>query len=112
MRVAIIGSRTLKIEDFDAYVPPEVTEIVSGGEEGVACCAREYARRCGLPFQEFSSCGMRCEMSEITARNTWIINHSDLILAFWDGQSVGTRLAIRQALRQEKKIRIFFVCDS
>ncbi|HBF14831.1 MAG TPA: hypothetical protein DDW30_03955 [Clostridiales bacterium] len=112
MRVAIIGSRTLNIEDFDAYVPPEATEIVSAGDGGVACGARAYARRRGLPFRNVSSDGTGCVLSEIMARNARLLASADLILAFWDGQTVGTQLAIEQALRQEKKIRIFFVCDS
>lgn len=35
MKLAIIGSRGLKVEDLKKYVPDDVTEIVSGGARGI-----------------------------------------------------------------------------
>ena len=48
MRVAIIGSRTLTVDNPGAYLPPGTDEIVSGGARGVDACARSYARAKGL----------------------------------------------------------------
>lgn len=31
MRVAVIGSRNLRIDDLEKYLPENTTEIVSGG---------------------------------------------------------------------------------
>lgn len=45
MKVAIIGSRTLRIENLGDYLPENVTEIISGGAVGVDTCAREYAKK-------------------------------------------------------------------
>ncbi len=36
MRVAVIGSRKLKIEHLERYLPKETTEIVSGGAIGTS----------------------------------------------------------------------------
>ena len=33
MKLAIVGSRNLTVENLDAYLPEGVTEIVSGGVE-------------------------------------------------------------------------------
>ncbi|MBQ8648757.1 MAG: hypothetical protein IJ470_01635 [Clostridia bacterium] len=43
MRVAVIGSRNLKVDDLSKYLPVSTTEIVSGGAKGIDTCAREYA---------------------------------------------------------------------
>ena len=44
MRVAVIGSRGLMVDDLGKYLPDNVTEIVSGGARGVDSCARSYAQ--------------------------------------------------------------------
>ena len=43
MKIAIIGSRGLHIENFDEYLPEGVTEIVSGGAKGIDKDAEAYA---------------------------------------------------------------------
>ena len=43
MKVAIIGSRGIEKIDLEKYLPPETTEIVSGGAKGVDTIARDYA---------------------------------------------------------------------
>ena len=48
MRVAVIGSRGLMVDDLGKYLPNETTEIVSGGAKGIDSCAREYAQQHGL----------------------------------------------------------------
>ena len=53
MRVAVVGSRGLKVEHLENYLPEGVTEIVSGGARGVDTCAREYALSHGLKLTEF-----------------------------------------------------------
>ncbi len=40
MKVAVIGSRGLTVEDLGKYLPEGTTEIVSGGARGVDTCAR------------------------------------------------------------------------
>ena len=40
MRVAVVGSRTLTVPNLGDYLPANVSEIVSGGAQGVDQCAR------------------------------------------------------------------------
>jgi hypothetical protein len=40
-------------------------------------------------------------------RNTDIVNASDIILAFWDGQSRGTKDTITKATKAQKPLFIF-----
>lgn len=53
MRVAVIGSRGLMVDDLGKYLPDNVTEIVSGGARGVDNCARSYAQTHGIKLTEF-----------------------------------------------------------
>lgn len=54
MRVAVIGSRGLMVDDLGKYLPDNVTEIVSGGARGVDSCARSYAQTHGIKLTNFS----------------------------------------------------------
>jgi len=53
MKIAIVGSRNLKVNNLRKYLPKNVTEIVSGGARGVDTSAKEYADAYGLKFKEF-----------------------------------------------------------
>lgn len=53
MKVAVIGSRGLRVSDLGNYLPEEVSEIISGGAKGVDTCAKEYALSRGLKLTEF-----------------------------------------------------------
>lgn len=53
MRVAVIGSRGLLVEDLEKYLPDDTTGIISGGAKGVDASAQEYALRHGLKLTEY-----------------------------------------------------------
>ena len=90
MKLAIVGSRNLTVENLDAYLPEGVTEIVSGGARGVDACARMYAQAHGIPITDYPRYGRGAPFR----RNLEIATHADALLAFWDGQSRGTRHTI------------------
>ena len=49
MKVAVVGSRNLTINNLGDYLPKDTTEIVSGGARGIDRCAREYVLNFGSP---------------------------------------------------------------
>lgn len=53
MKIAVIGSRNMTVNDLGQYLPIEVSEIVSGGAKGIDTCAREYALAHGIKLTEF-----------------------------------------------------------
>ena len=53
MKVAVIGSRGIIIDNLQDYLPEGTTEIVSGGAKGVDTCAREFALANGITLTEF-----------------------------------------------------------
>ncbi|MFI3116300.1 MAG: hypothetical protein R3Y12_09200 [Clostridia bacterium] len=53
MKIAVIGSRSLKIENLGEHLPKNTTEIVSGGAKGIDLCAKNYALEQNLKYSEF-----------------------------------------------------------
>ena len=94
MKVAVVGSRGLKINDLGKYIPDEVTEIISGGAKGVDTSAKEYALSHGIKLTEFLPEYERYGRSAPLKRNIQIIETADVVLAFWDGSSRGTKYVI------------------
>lgn len=109
MKVAVIGSRGLWVENLEDYLPPGVTEIVSGGAKGIDTCAREYAREHGLKLTEFLPDYRRYGRGAPLKRNLEIIAYADQVLAFWDGNSSGTKYVIDQCNRQKKKVTVYLL---
>lgn len=103
MIVAIIGSRDLWVPNLGDYLPPGVTGIVSGGARGVDTCAREYAQRNNIALTEFLPDYDAYGRSAPLKRNDLIVQAADLVIAFWDGKSRGTRYTIDCAKRMGVK---------
>lgn len=106
MKVAIVGSRNLEVTDFENYLPPGVTEIVSGGARGIDRCARNYALAHGLKLTEFLPEYEKYGRGAPLRRNLQIIAAADEVLAFWDGRSRGTKFVIDQCKKQGKKVTV------
>lgn len=95
MRVAIVGSRGVNISDFGKYLPEECTEIVSGGAKGVDRCAAEYARKNEIKLSVFLPQYEKFGRAAPIIRNKRIVDYSDRVIAFWDGESKGTYSVIK-----------------
>ena len=106
MKVAIIGSRNLQIENLQNYLPKDVTTIISGGAKGIDSCARDYANSQHLQLIEFlpdyASFGRNAPLK----RNITIIEQSDQVIAFWDGKSRGTKYVIDQCKKRNIPVEI------
>lgn len=107
MKVAIIGSRNLGVIGLENFLPENVTEIVSGGAKGVDTCAREYAEKHNIPLTEFLPDYSRYGRTAPLKRNLEIIAYADLVLAFWDGKSHGTKYVIDNCQKQGVPIRVY-----
>ena len=95
MKVAVIGSRGLHIDHLERYLPPETTEIVSGGAKGIDTCAKEYALAHNLKLTEFRPNYRRYQKAAPLIRNVDIVHYADHIVIFWDGRSHGTYFVIQ-----------------
>ncbi len=107
MKVAVIGSRGLNVPSLGDYLPEGTDEIVSGGAKGIDTSAREYALTHGLKLTEFLPEYDKYGRSAPLKRNITIIEHADLVLAFWDGQSRGTAFVIRKCREMNVPVKVF-----
>ena len=106
MRVAVVGSRGLTVPDLGKYLPDDTTEIVSGGARGVDTSARKYAIEHGIKLTEFLPDYEKYGRRAPLVRNITIIENADTVIAFWDGQSHGTRFVIEECRKRGVPVRI------
>lgn len=109
MKVAVIGSRGLSVTDLGRYLPKNTTEIVSGGAKGVDTSAREYALSHGIKLTEFLPEYTKYGRSAPLKRNITIIEYSDIVLAFWDGKSRGTKFVIDNCRKLGVEVRVYII---
>ncbi len=107
MRVAVIGSRSLSVANLGDYLPKETTEIISGGAVGVDRSARNYALLHKIKLTEFLPEYEKYGRSAPLKRNISIIENSDIVLAFWDGKSNGTRFVIENCRKRGVKVIVY-----
>lgn len=107
IRVAVIGSRGLSVPDLGKYLPPDTTEIVSGGAKGVDTSAKEYALAHGIKLTEFLPEYDKFGRGAPLKRNITIIEYADVVLAFWDGQSHGTKFVIGNCKQRGIHVKVF-----
>ncbi len=109
MKVAVIGSRGIENLNIGEYLPKETTEIVSGGAHGVDTLARNYTEQNGLKLTEFLPDYDKYGRSAPLKRNIQIIEYADLVLAFWDGKSRGTKFVIDNCKKLGKKCEVHII---
>ena len=116
LKYGIIGSRNFTNKELFLCKVNEVialegmpNQVISGGAVGADAMAEEWAKENAIEFQVFKPQHKDFPKSirrfaAPYARNTLIAEHSDIIIAFWDGQSTGTKDTIDKALALSKKV--------
>lgn len=107
MKVAVVGSRGLTVSDLEKYLPDGVTEIVSGGAKGIDACAKQYAISSGIKLTEYLPKYEKYGRTAPLKRNIQIIDYADLVVAFWDGASHGTKFVIDNCKRRGIPVKVF-----
>lgn len=107
IKVAIIGSRNLSVRNLENYLPEDITEIVSGGARGVDTCTKNFALKNNISLKEFLPDYELFGRTAPLRRNIEIIDYADIVLAFWDGESHGTKYVIDQCKKRNKTIKVF-----
>lgn len=111
MNVGIVGSRGFNnYDEFCNYmsrIPIDPKAIISGGAKGADTLAEQYAKENDLDLIVFKPDWEKYGKSAGFKRNRTIVNHSDLIIAFWDIKSSGTKNTIDTALELGKPVIIF-----
>ena len=106
MKIAVIGSRNLMVENLEAFLPIACDEIISGGARGIDACAREYAKKKGIALTEILPDYAHFGRGAPLVRNKEIVALADEVIAFWDGKSNGTRFVIEHCKKVGKPCKV------
>ena len=113
MNIAIVGGRdfsdyTLLKESLLAYISiyrvPD--NIVSGGAKGADTLAAQFATEMGIPLLVFKPDYQKYGRGATLVCNTQIIENANVVFAFWDGESKGTKDSITKAKKLQKELYI------
>jgi predicted Rossmann fold nucleotide-binding protein DprA/Smf involved in DNA uptake len=111
VRVAIVGSRHFgepeRVAEYVNGLPPRAS-IITGSASGVDAAATKAARTRGLAVQVMpASFDEVADTSKSAARNQRLVDACDVLVAFWDGASKGTRATVERALDSGKEVHVF-----
>ena len=108
MIIAVVGSRSFNNYELlsSELKKHAITQIVSGGAKGADLLAKKYAIDHGIPIKEHLPDYNQFGRSAPIIRNRLIVDDAEMVIAFWDGASKGTRYTIDYAAKQNKRILI------
>ena len=115
--IGVVGSRTFIDYDFlrkviNKYLRVKQIDkpivIVSGGAKGADQLAAKYAIEKNFELVEHKPDWDSYGKSAGFKRNTVIVNYSDVIIAFWDGESRGTKDTISKGKEKGIPVYIFW----
>ena len=111
--VAVIGSRSFADYALLKKVLDEkknsIDGIVSGAAIGTDTLARRWADENEIAVIEINPDYKRYGRGAPIIRNRTIVDTSDMVIAFWDGTSRGTKMVIDYAGKQNKEVVVINV---
>jgi predicted Rossmann fold nucleotide-binding protein DprA/Smf involved in DNA uptake len=111
VRVAIVGSRHFAVlARVTEYVTslPKGASVITGSASGVDAAATKAARESGIPVRVMAASFEELADSKKSAeRNQRLVEACDVLVAFWDGSSPGTRRTVERALDSGKEVHVF-----
>jgi len=110
MNVGVIGGR--EFNDYELMKKTldlfPITKVISGGAGGADTLAEKYAEEHNIPKKIFHAQWDLFGKKAGFLRNTTIVENSELIVAFWDSKSRGTRDSIGKANKLKKNTFIVY----
>lgn len=110
-RIAVVGSREFPdeklVREYVAGLEPNEVTIISGGARGVDSWAEDEAESWGIPTDIYPADWEAHGKSAGFRRNRTMVNEADVVVAFWDGESNGTRHSIKLAMDAGKPLDIY-----
>ena len=109
MKVAIVGSRGLRMPIPEDVIPKNTTQIVSGAANGIDRMARAFALAHHIQILEVLPDYARYGRRAPLMRNNRIVDYADYVIAIWDGSSPGTKYVIDRCRACGKPLRVIRV---
>lgn len=115
MKVAIVGSRDFNdyeyleacMESIFFHEANSIDWIISGSARGADRLGEKYAWMHSIPLKVFPAMWDEYGKKAGYLRNIDIVDAADIICAFWDGESKGTKHTIDIAKKKGKTVHIF-----
>ena len=96
-----------RVTEYVNGLPPRAS-IITGSASGVDAAATKAARTRGMNVQVLpASFDEMADPSRSAARNQRLVDACDVLVAFWDGSSKGTRTTVERALDAGKEVHVF-----
>jgi predicted Rossmann fold nucleotide-binding protein DprA/Smf involved in DNA uptake len=107
LKIAVIGSRTFRDDRLLAKTLAEANPrvVISGGADGADHLAERWARRNGVERMIFHP-DRKKYRHPFHHRNRLIVEACDVLIAFWDRRSSGTKYTIEYARRMGKPVTV------
>ena len=113
MNIAIIGSRSFTdYEKLKCFIKEKISLenvdfVVSGGAKGADKLGELFADEHGIDKKIFLPDWNKFGKQAGFIRNKDIIENSDVVFAFWNGFSKGTKNSLKLAEKLNKKIYLY-----
>ena len=108
MKLAIIGSDSLSVENLEEYLPTDITEIISGRPNAIGHTVADYAKSHNIHLTEIFPDYPKHRCGASLVSDAQIADYADMGLFFWDGESRWTKYAYM--LFQYRKKEIIIIC--
>ncbi len=108
MKVIVAGSRS--IHSFEAVARAiersgfSISEVVSGGAEGVDQIGKGWAYAHSIPSKQFNPAWKENGKAAGPMRNREMAKYADALIAVWDGKSRGTKNMIEEMKKLNKPV--------
>ena len=117
MKLAVIGSRSIDstaslFSALDKYKEEhDVLCLLVGGAKGADDFAARWGRANSVDTIVFRPYYMvdtqaNFQVRHFFMRNKQIVDNADMVLAYWDGKSRGTRWGINYAVKRDKEVQV------
>ena len=109
MKIAVIGSRNFADYELLKKTLSEITgitKVISGGAKGADSLAEQWAKENEIETVIYKPDWAKYGRGAGVVRNRLIIEDCDLCIAFWDGESKGTKSSIDHCKKLNKKLTI------
>jgi hypothetical protein len=110
MKIAIIGSRNFTnyklLQEILEQYQPKITLVVSGAAKGADSLGEKWALENNIQTLIFPADWNQYGKRAGFIRNEDIIKNCDCCVAFWDGESKGTKHSLSLCKKYNKPVKI------
>lgn len=120
-KIAVVGSREFSNYKYLEEVihnlslrfrwTNENTEFICGGARGADSLGKVFAEKHDIPYKMYLPDWDGLGMSAGMLRNTQMAHDCDVVIAFWDRSSSGTKHMIDTCMELNKRVCVYYYID-